>query len=91
MKLFDPLAESVELGAYFCSNPDCALHLRAGDPGVVGEGDWIVLADGRTYGRSRRDDGVYCDACGTGRGPVRMALDKELRDRMLVERANRDE
>jgi hypothetical protein len=88
---FDPRAEAVELGAYFCANPNCALHLRMGDPGVTGEGDWIVLADGRTYGRFRHGDQVLCDACGTGRGPVRMPVDKRLRDEQLAERSNRDE
>ena len=86
-----PAFEAVALGAFFCANPACALHVRAADPGVAGAGDWAVLADGRTFGRSRRGATVLCDACGTGRGPVKMPLDKELRDRLLAERSNRDE
>jgi hypothetical protein len=89
--LFDPRAEAVELGAYFCANSSCALHVRAGDPGVTGEGDWIVLPDGRTFGRLRHGDRVLCDACGTGRGPVKIPIDRQLRDEQLAERANRDE
>ena len=89
--IYQALAEAVELGAYFCANPECALHVRMGDPGVTGEGDWIVLADGRTYGRSRHGSEVLCDACGTGRGPVRMPLDKAERDRRLAEISNRNE
>jgi hypothetical protein len=81
----------VELGAYFCGNPACALHVRVGDPGVAGEGDWIVLPDGRTFGRFRYGAEVLCDACGTGRGPVKMPIDKERRNQLLAERSNRDE
>jgi hypothetical protein len=90
-KAFDLRAEAVELGAYFCGNANCALHVRVGDPGVVGEGDWIVLPGGRTYGRFRYGDQVLCDACGTGRGPVKMPIDRQLRDEQLAERSNRDE
>jgi hypothetical protein len=89
--VYDLLAEAVELGAYFCANPECALHVRVGDPGVTGEGDWIVLADGRTYGRCRHGSRVLCDACGTGRGPVKMPFDKTERDRRLAEISNRNE
>lgn len=89
--VFDMLAEAVERGAYFCANPECALHVRAGDAGVTGEGDWIVLPDGRTYGRSRHGSQVLCDACGTGRGPVKMPLDKAERDLRLAEISNRNE
>lgn len=85
------LAESVAHGAYFCANPECALHVRAGDTGVEGEGDWIVLDDGRTYGRSRHGDRMLCDACGTGRGPVKMPFDRAERDRSLAERSNLNE
>ena len=90
-KAFDPRAQAVELGAFFCGNPGCALHVRAGEPGVTGEGDWIVLPDGRTYGRFKYGDRVLCDACGTGRGPVKIPIDRELRDQRLAERSNRDE
>ena len=36
----------------FCSNPDCELYVSAGDPGVVGFGNWAQLPDGRIVGRS---------------------------------------
>lgn len=84
-------SEAIELGAWFCANSNCLLHVRIGDPGVAGEGNWIVLADGRTFGRLRRGSEVLCDACVTGRGPVKMPIDKELRDTLLAERSNRNE
>jgi hypothetical protein len=90
-KVIDPRSEAIELGAYFCANPDCALHVRIGDPGVAGEGNWMVLPDGRTYGRLRRGAEVLCDACVTGRGPVKMPIDEELRDSLLAERSNQNE
>ncbi len=88
--------EAVALGAYFCANPACVLHVRAGDPGVTGEGDWAVLADGRTFGRSRHGKTVLCDACGTGRGPVKMSahqltVNQDLRDQRLAEKSNENE
>ena len=89
--LVDARSEALELGAYFCANPECLLHLRVSDAGVVGEGNWIVLADGRRFGRSRRGTEVLCDACVTGRGPVKMPLDRELRDMLLADRSNCEE
>jgi hypothetical protein len=89
--LVDLRSEAIELGAWFCANPDCLLHVRIGDPGVIGEGNWIVLADGRTFGRMRRGSEVLCDACVTGRGPVKMPLDRELRDARLAEKSNQNE
>jgi hypothetical protein len=38
----------------FCSNPDCVLHVRRGDAGVMGSGNWVELADGTIIGR-----GIY--------------------------------
>ncbi|MBS0579083.1 MAG: hypothetical protein JSR36_07450 [Proteobacteria bacterium] len=60
-------------GAPFCANPDCALHLRVIDERVSGDGNRVVLPDGRTFGRSRHGAVLLCDACGTRRGPVRIA------------------
>ena len=57
-------AEATEYGAYFCANPDCELHVRAGDAGVRGIGNWARLPDGRTVGRSRYLDQMLCDRCG---------------------------
>ena len=36
----------------FCSNPDCVLYVRTGDPGVMGSGNWAELPNGRIVGRS---------------------------------------
>ena len=60
----------LERGAPFCGNPLCALHVRLGDNQVSGGGDWVSLPDGRIFGRSRFNDALLCDACGTRRGPV---------------------
>lgn len=48
----------------FCANPDCQLHVRAGDDGVKGFGNWAVMPDGRTVGRSRYYGLLLCDVCG---------------------------
>ena len=62
----------VERGAPFCANPGCALHVRLIDARVAGGGNWVTLPDGRVFGRSRFGSALLCDACGTGRGPVRL-------------------
>jgi hypothetical protein len=59
----EPLILS-EWDMYFCANECCALHVRAGDPGVRGAGNWARLPDGRTVGRSRYSGRVLCDFCG---------------------------
>jgi len=63
----------LERGAPFCANPDCALHVRLLDSQVQGGGNWVTLADGRMFGRGRFGNALPCDACGTRRGPVRIA------------------
>jgi hypothetical protein len=63
----------LERGAPFCANPACALHVRLLDTQVEGGGNWVSLADGRTFGRSRCGNTLLCDACATRRGPVRIA------------------
>ena len=63
----------LEHGAPFCDNLVCALHVRARDAMVEGGGNWHTLPDGRTFGRSRFGETLLCDACGTRRGPVRLA------------------
>jgi len=65
----------LERGAPFCGNPSCALHVRVRDAIVEGGGNWLTLPDGRIFGRSRFDDTLLCDACGTRRGPVRLGAD----------------
>jgi hypothetical protein len=47
----------------FCSNPDCILCVRAGDPGVIGSGNWAQLPDGRFLGRSLQGGAYLCDLC----------------------------
>jgi hypothetical protein len=54
----------------FCSNPDCVLYLRAGDPGVVGCGNWAEFPDGRVVGRSIYSGIYLCDLCGREWRPV---------------------
>jgi hypothetical protein len=54
----------------FCSNPDCELYMRAGDPVVIGSGNWAELPDGRVVGRNIYS-GVYLgDSCGREWRPV---------------------
>jgi hypothetical protein len=65
----------LERGAPFCDNPACALHVRMRDAMVEGGGNWLTLADGRIFGRSRFGEKLLCDACGTRRGPVRLAAE----------------
>jgi hypothetical protein len=54
----------------FCSNPDCHLYVRAGDPGVSGSGNWAELPDGRIVGRSIHSGVYLCDVCGSEWRPV---------------------
>lgn len=48
---------------FFCSNPRCVFHVRVGDAGVVGFGDWAMLADGTTVSHRWIDDELLCDLC----------------------------
>ncbi len=48
----------------FCANPDCLLHVRAGDSGVKGFGNWAIMPDGRTIGRGIYHGVFLCDVCG---------------------------
>lgn len=63
----------LERGAPFCANPACALHVRLRDAQVQGGGNWVTLPDGRMFGRGRFGSRLLCDACGTQRGPLRLA------------------
>ena len=47
----------------FCSNPDCLLHVREGDPGVQGSGNWAQLGNGRIVGRGIYIGLYFCDDC----------------------------
>jgi hypothetical protein len=66
-------ALELERGAPFCANPACALHVRLVGSGAGGGGNWVTLADGRTFGRRRSGHWLLCDACATRRGPVIIA------------------
>jgi hypothetical protein len=66
--------DKIELGLYFCSDPDCVLHVCSGDPGVTGEGNWAVLPCGAMIGRGIYDSRYYCDRCGTGRIGTRSGI-----------------
>jgi hypothetical protein len=72
----DVLSAHLEIsrGAPFCANPHCALHVGVADQRVAGGGNWVVLPDGRIFGRGRYGSVLLCDACGTRRGPVRLAV-----------------
>ncbi len=51
-------------GEYFCATENCLLHVRAGDPGVHGSGEWARLGNALIVSRSLRDDGaLICDLC----------------------------
>ena len=54
----------------FCSNPDCVLHVRPGDPGVVGSGNWAEFADGTLIGRGIYYGVYLCDDCARTWKPV---------------------
>jgi hypothetical protein len=54
----------------FCCNPDCALYVRAGDPGVVGSGNWAEFSDGRIVGHGIYSGVYLCDPCGQHWQPV---------------------
>ena len=51
-------------GVWFCSNPACVLHVRVGDPGVRGHGEWAERADGVLTSRGIYGGRVLCDVCG---------------------------
>lgn len=53
-----------EANDVFCANPSCVLHVRAGDAGVSGSGQWAVI-DGITYDRHPLTPGgpCYCSKC----------------------------
>jgi hypothetical protein len=48
----------------FCANPDCELHVQAGDEGVNGSGNWAAMPDGRIIGRGIYYGVFLCDLCG---------------------------
>jgi len=54
-------------GDYFCANPRCALHVREGDAGVRGRGNWAQLPGGRWASRSRYGALMLCNDCGRDR------------------------
>jgi hypothetical protein len=63
--------ELTEEGAYFCANTACPLHVRRGDPGALGLGNWARLPDGTLTGRGRYGGVMLCDLCGRRAAPAR--------------------
>lgn len=55
-----PVAGSSE---FFCCNPRCPFHVRVGDSGVDGFGDWATLADGTTVSHRWVGGLLLCDDC----------------------------
>jgi hypothetical protein len=53
----------IEFNATFCANPACPLHLRPGDHGVEGAGNWAELPCGAIVGRQAVDRRMFCDPC----------------------------
>lgn len=53
----------IESNATFCANPSCPLHLRPGDQGVQGSGNWAELPCGAIVGRQAVDGHMFCDPC----------------------------
>lgn len=67
--------EWTEFGAYFCANPACELHVRVGDPGVQGRGNWARRTNGCLIGRARYGGQMLCDDCGREFLAGRLAID----------------
>ena len=67
----DPIdrpATEVVRGAWFCSNPECELHVRVGDRNVSGTGEWAVRHDGVVTSRAMYAGQMLCDLCGRQTG-----------------------
>ena len=47
----------------FCHNVECLLHVRPGDPGVSGHGNWAMTSDGIVVSRTRVGQYMFCDRC----------------------------
>jgi hypothetical protein len=58
----------VARGAFFCSNPECVLHVRSGDARVFGAGEWAVRPDGVVTSRRLVGGQMLCDVCGRNGG-----------------------
>lgn len=52
-----------ETQSHFCFRVGCRLHLRPGDPGVQGEGNWARIEGGIIIGRRLVDSDYVCDLC----------------------------
>ena len=57
------VAIEVARGGWFCANARCVLHVRAGDPGVLGAGEWAVRPDGVVTSRRLAGGRIVCDVC----------------------------
>ena len=58
----------VARGARFCSNSECVLHVRVGDAGVVGHGEWAVRPDAVVTSRAMYAGRMLCDLCSRSSG-----------------------
>jgi hypothetical protein len=58
----------VARGAWFCSNAECVLHVRPGEPHVFGAGEWAVRPDGVVTSRKLVGGQMLCDVCGRDGG-----------------------
>ena len=56
------------VGEWFCANPSCVLHVRAGERGVRGAGEWAVRPDGVVTSRRRVGGEMFCDVCARAAG-----------------------
>ena len=65
--LHAPVLE-VARGAWFCSNAECVLHVRPGEPQVLGSGEWAVRPDGVVTSRAVYAGRMLCDICGRSSG-----------------------
>lgn len=54
-------------GQPFCGNPYYGQHVRAGDPGVRGSGNWAILPNGVVIRRGIYEGQYLCDVCGRER------------------------
>lgn len=66
---------------YFCSSPSCDFHVRIGDPGVAGFGDWAIRSDGTTVSHRWVNGRLLCDLCALRRDCVRYSCGISLGQR----------
>lgn len=73
----EPLRASVievMRGAWFCSDANCVLHVRVGDPQVFGAGEWAVRPDGVVTSRRLVHGRMVCDVCAGRHTPSSVSI-----------------